>query len=96
MVTHTLQHNDIIPNTFQYVSMILSFTVTNAPCANGELRLQDGNREDQGRVEICLGGRWTSVCGDLDWDKRDAQVVCRQLGYTEGSECLSAGVWLFS
>ena len=39
------------------------------------------------RFEVCIGGRFTSVC-DIGWDDLDAAVVCRELrDYLDGSKC---------
>ena len=51
-----------------------------AVCTNGDVRLNGGRIESEGRVEICFNNHWGTVCDD-NWGEEDAQVVCRQLDF---------------
>ncbi len=58
------------------------FLIDVAPeCTNGAIRLVGGTSDGMGRVEVCSGEAWGTVCDDSFGDV-DAQVACRQLGFS--------------
>ena len=49
-----------------------------ASCTLGDLRLMNGTSDLEGRVEVCFGNLWGTICHN-SWDNRDAGVICKQL-----------------
>ena len=49
-------------------------------CVDGEVRLVEGETDWEGRVEMCVNGRWGTI-GDSEWTLANSHVVCNSLGY---------------
>ena len=65
------------------------FLVPGAICNLGDIRLVGGGVVGNfmtGRAEVCINGTWGSICDDNQWGTLDAQVACRQLGYSATGE----------
>ena len=59
-----------------HLKAIMKFlhSIVLSSCTNGTVRLMNGSTSD----EVCVNGEWGTVC-DSGWDRREAEVVCRQL-----------------
>ena len=55
-------------------------------CSDGDVRLEGGSDEYEGRVEICINQVWGTICSGSSysrWGVTDGRVVCKQLGHQE-------------
>ena len=76
--------------------VVLIFLFSPTPeCVDGDIRLNASSPTAHtissrfgvkaGRIEVCAGGAWGTVCDDYFTDV-NAEVACRQLGYTSRGE----------
>ena len=77
LITPVLQHvSGII--IMQYVVFISLYIAIIADCTDGLIRLVDGSDEFEGRLEMCVDGKWGTVC-DNGFSTIDAVKACAQL-----------------
>ncbi len=66
-----------------FISLLYTCAGIFTVCSIGAVfRLADGDG-DSGRVEVSVDGEWGTIC-DMDWDRLDTRVLCRQFGYIDG------------
>ena len=55
-----------------------------ADCENGTVRLDPfvNITSNEGYVQLCIANHWRTLCGET-FSRVDANVVCRQLGYSD-------------
>ena len=66
--------------------MFFAYIGINNTCSlNYDVRLVDGSKKSEGRLEVCYKGQWTSICRSYSLNAKFASTVCNQLGYTTNS-----------
>ena len=78
-----------------YINNTYTFTAELISCSDYEARLVNGSSSNEGRLEVCIQGEWGAVY-QSGWERRDAQVVCKQLGYQPGCERIKVSTKIFS
>ena len=67
---------------YQAFSLIIAINsvITHVDCEDGDVQLVGGSSEAEGTIQICFNNQW-GLISESGWSQKDAQVVCRELGF---------------
>lgn len=72
---------------FTYFNLVKVFSPLYQTFFLSPVRIVNGRNSYTGRLELKTGSQWQSIC--VDWDIRDAKVVCRVLNMGEALDAKS-------
>ena len=63
-----------------------------APPSGQLIRLRQGRSPSQGYVQIYSNNKWGWVCDSGSWTMEEADLVCKQLGFSRGVKKTTQGL----
>lgn len=72
---------------FTHVNLVKVFSLLYQTFFLSPVRIVNGPNSYTGRLELYIGSQWQSIC--VNWDIRDAKVVCRVLNMGEALDAKS-------
>ena len=70
------------PTSWSYYLNIVGTIEAPDNCTEGQIRLYGGSKPNEGILHMCTNGAWGTVCLNSYWSNNDANVACRELGYS--------------
>ena len=62
-----------------------------APPSGQKVRLRGGNQPYSGYLEVNYSDEWGFVCDSGSWTVAEANIVCKQLGFSRGIRSTTQG-----
>ena len=77
LISHVTHQVQVIIQS--YFEMYVCTQLDN--CTNGDVRLVDGETNNEGRIEYCYYGEWSILCSKSNLYGQTASNICHKLGY---------------
>lgn len=74
---------------YNYGCSVAGSGINNQCSRDGDVRLEGGSHQYEGRVQVCEGGEWTYICiliPGIHWSNSHGEVACRSLNYSTDSK----------